>query len=580
MKHSGRPSIAFFFFLLCNAPALMAQLVLGTWQIRHPHPTDYPRSIAHDGEKYVLVDGYGHIYTSVSGRNWEVQPTPGIRPLSGVVFGLDKFVAVGASGSILTSTNGTNWILRLSPTTNDLSKVIFAQDQFVAVGSSGTIITSTNGTEFTLNETGVTNYLRDIAPGPGTLVAAGEASMILVSTNRGEWKKALVTSTNDLRTVAYFNGRYDAGWFSTADPMVWTNNAPQGPHGFIGSIAAASNAIARLKNGWFEISNDGLSWRTNKAIAQGSRWIQVIDDRFYVMGRGIYFGDTRHISFSQRRYSLGEGGSARYHWKIAATTNGYMAFGAPGYEYFVSTNAQSWEAKPELDSALDTSDLLFASLPYAKVDGVGRLDANVVVSDDGKEWKTIRRPESGLYHAAALGSNIVVSGRSNLWITTDRTNWTKLLTKQGPLVAVYETSEWFTWEYQPWITSINVKSNLLAATTEWGEVLLSTNGLNWEFHQTPFFGLRDCTFTPSGILVISWDMIAEANFDNAPHSEMPAAFDFTANAIKFSGPVGYYELQSSSNLSNWTTFQATTTNVNFQMPLTNSQHYFRAFAPY
>jgi hypothetical protein len=67
-------------------------------------------------------------------------------------------------------------------------------------------------------------------------------------------------------------------------------------------------------------------------------------------------------------------------------------------------------------------------------------------------------------------------------------------------------------------------------------------------------GLRDCTFTPSGILVISWDMIAEANFDDAP--------------------------QSSSNLSNWTTFQATTTNVNFQMSFTNSQHYFRALAPY
>lgn len=65
---------------------------LGPWQIGHPHPSDFLRGIAHDGEKYVLIDGYGHIFTSISGRNWRMQPTPWIRPLSGVAFGLDTFV--------------------------------------------------------------------------------------------------------------------------------------------------------------------------------------------------------------------------------------------------------------------------------------------------------------------------------------------------------------------------------------------------------------------------------------------------------------------------------------------------------
>jgi hypothetical protein len=60
MNHSGRARIVFFFLLLCTAPALIAQIILGPWHIRHPHPSDFPRAIAHDGEKYVLIDGYGY----------------------------------------------------------------------------------------------------------------------------------------------------------------------------------------------------------------------------------------------------------------------------------------------------------------------------------------------------------------------------------------------------------------------------------------------------------------------------------------------------------------------------------------
>src|SRR5687768_18465651 len=85
-----------------------AQISLGPWHIRHPHPTDWSRALVHDGEKFVLAGSHGHIFTSVSAHNWSPQSTPIQRPLNSLVYGSNTFVAVGKGGLILTSTNATN----------------------------------------------------------------------------------------------------------------------------------------------------------------------------------------------------------------------------------------------------------------------------------------------------------------------------------------------------------------------------------------------------------------------------------------------------------------------------------------
>src|SRR5688572_9785818 len=59
---------------------------LGPWHIRHPTPTDYGRGLSHDGRKYVLVDGYGNIYTSIGGWNWTGQSSPLVPSLSSIAY--------------------------------------------------------------------------------------------------------------------------------------------------------------------------------------------------------------------------------------------------------------------------------------------------------------------------------------------------------------------------------------------------------------------------------------------------------------------------------------------------------------
>lgn len=188
------------------AQSATGEVVLGPWQVRHPTPTDSGRGLAHDGQKYVLVDGYGGIYTSISGWNWTRQPAPTVSALSSIAHGSNVFVAVGLGGSILTSTNGTNWVQLPSPVTNDLDRIIFANDRFTTVGQGGTVLTSIDGLRFTQLPSPVTNWLHDITAGPGTLVAVGGENTILVSTNSLDWIKAAVTNTPIGATITIFRG--------------------------------------------------------------------------------------------------------------------------------------------------------------------------------------------------------------------------------------------------------------------------------------------------------------------------------------------------------------------------------------
>src|SRR5687767_9833217 len=80
---------------LCCFQVFSSEIPLGPWHIRHPRPADYARALAHDGQKYVLINGYGSIFTSTSGQNWTKQSTPSISYLASLAYGSNLFVAVG-----------------------------------------------------------------------------------------------------------------------------------------------------------------------------------------------------------------------------------------------------------------------------------------------------------------------------------------------------------------------------------------------------------------------------------------------------------------------------------------------------
>ena len=570
--YSGYARIASIVLLLIT-PALLAEVVLGPWHIRHPHPTNFPRSLVHDGEKFVMVDFYGNIFTSISGRNWTLHRPPIVRPLTSIAYGSNTFAVVGNAGTFLTSTNGTNWASIETSTPDNLSKVIFTGDQFVAVGDHGTILSVSLSGETVVHPAITTNRLHDITGGPGTLVAAGDRATILVSTNFAEWKRAVVAATNDFRSIAYFRGSYHNGWFMSSDPMQWTNKIPYDPYRtVVFSLATNSYSIARAYGGYIETSGGGTTF-FRYDVPQRTYRLTTISNEFVALSGGVFFSTEGQFKLVTPEPL------PRYFSSISADTNGYVAFSPFLNLRFISTNGQAWRLKRPEDPEIATNDLAFAKLPFAQA---GR-NATIRVTDDGVQWKDIPKPRFGYpLHAAALGNVIVASGVSELWATTDRTNWVMLMSKLGPPDPSAGNPEGGgQFETYPWVSSINVSSNLLVATTVWGELLLSTNGLDWQVEQTPFMLLDDATFTPTGLLVCSSDLIAETRFDNAPDHPFPATLAVAANRVMFDAPHRYYELQSSSNLTDWQTLLTTSTNTSFDLTVTNTaRSFFRAVAPY
>ncbi|HEX7862341.1 MAG TPA: hypothetical protein VF773_18535 [Verrucomicrobiae bacterium] len=519
-------------------PNSFAQITLGPWHIRHPHPTDWSRALVHDGQKFVLAGSHGNIFTSIPAHNWTAQPTPIQRALNSLVYGSNTFIAVGKGGTILTSTDATNWVSLQSPTTNDLRKIIFTGEHFVAVGDNGTIISSPFRGEFILHTPIATNLLRDVTGGAGTLVAAGDQATILVSTHLGEWKRATVTATNDFWSIAYFKGAFHNGWHSTGDPMLWTNTIPYNPRfTIVYSLATNSQMIARSMGGYIQYSPSGtfLSPATN---VPGRLPLTTISNRFVTLGSAVSFQEATGFVRKTPEFL-----PARFRW-IAADTNGYVGFSSSSEyaHYFTSTNAQSWQRTPVKELTVRTNDLAFATPPFARARAIHPFNSWLEIND-GKGWQSIQHPARDVQHAAAIGDIIVASGvqdlwvSTNLWPATNRFHWKTVMSKIGPIDYSYGQVEGSYYRTHPWVTSISTKSNLLVATTIYGELLLTTNGLDWQIEQTPFETLEDATFTPSGLLVSSYNTIAETYFDNAPDSLMPSSFTASTNQVIFDGPL-------------------------------------------
>ena len=116
-----------------------------------------PDDIAYGSGTYVVVGGYGEIFTSPNLITWTERTSPGVtaNSLHSVTHINGLFAAVGSSGTIITSPDGIIWTVRPSPTSSSLNDVTFGNSTFVAVGSdtiqSDPIIVETVSTPDTPN---------------------------------------------------------------------------------------------------------------------------------------------------------------------------------------------------------------------------------------------------------------------------------------------------------------------------------------------------------------------------------------------------------------------------------------------
>lgn len=572
--------LAFFFLAAVFAMDAIGAVTLGPWQIRQPHPSDYNRDLAHDGKKFVLVDGYGHIFTSISGRNWTLQNTPGLHPLRGVAFGETNFVAVGLDGVIVSSPDATNWVSIASPTTNELLRITHNGRRFVAVGRGGTIVSSADGIQFVSEVAPTLTDLENVAAAPGRVLAVGERT-VLVSTNAGEWKQALVTTTNYFADVTYFNGAYHNGYYASTNPMIWTNRVSGLGSSNVLAVASTTNRIARVLNGKFQSSSDGASWSTGTPRAQ-LYTLTAISNRFQLLGSSqILFGDQANVFTPMDTTLLIQTNVADYFTTIAFNPEGFAVKDVFG-RVFTSKDVQAWRAIPNAagEPLSNFDDVTRGDLPWAR--SVGASPKRVEVTDDGVAWNTIVTPESALQLAATIGNTIVAAGTSNLWATADRTNWTKIKTKEGPVIFVSdEVGGGFHEEKDRWILSFSRGNGMLVATTSWGELLFSADGFQWQTEQTIFRRVDDVAIAPDKLVVAAWGVIAEARLDGGVDPVRETTLRLNSNQLELDGPLRYSEIQWGTNFSAWNLFaKAAGTNTTLQIDQSSEpMQFFRAVRP-
>jgi hypothetical protein len=554
------------------ATSAIHAITLGPWQFRQPHPSDFSVGLAHDGKKFVLADWYGHVFTSISARNWTLQNTPGLHPLRSIAFGGSNFVAVGSAGVILRSQDGTNWVSSVSPTTNDLTCITYTGQRFIAVGQAGTIISSDSGTEFTLDASPLSVDLRNVDTGPGTIVAIGERT-VLVSTNDGPWKKALVTTTNYFSDVAYFKGSYHNGFYASPDPMIWTNRVSGAGLSGVATVAATSNSLARVFAGKLEFSSDGTNWWTAYTPVPGISTLTTISNRFQLVGPAqILFANQFQFVTPMHLELISTAGPISPRPRIGVDSNGFTA-NFKGV-YFTSKDAQSWLQAPIVagQPLPNISDQRIGELPWAQATVLGEVE----VSDNGETWNRISKPER-VYVAAALGNTIIAAGTSNLWATVNRTNWTKIQTKEGPtILTASEGGEAQEMKYR-WIVSLSPGSGKIVATTSWGELLFSQDGFAWQTEQTIFPHIEDAAITDEKVVIVTWRGIAEARLDGGVDAVRATKLRLTSDQLEFEGPLRYHEIQRTTNLATWNVFKTVSTNMIWQIDNSSQpSEFFRA----
>jgi hypothetical protein len=555
-------------------------LQLATWKIRHPHPTALAKALAHDGQKFVLVDGYGYIFTSISGYNWTIQHQAPAA-LNSVAYGNTNFIAVGTNGMILSSPDATNWTILPSPVANELTKVAFAGNQFLIVGSAGTILSSTNGRDFAVHDSNVSSNLYNIVISPAATLAVGPQT-VLVSTNAGEWKQAFVTTTNWFQGAAYLNGKFHNGWYGTTNPMVWTNKINTTGFSNIIAVAATTNGFLRAINRTIHRSQDGVSWSPINVVPSLFS-LTTISNRFQAVGNSsIYFDEGFSFAVQLKPMSshFYRHPDVSFFQMIAADTNGYLAIDA-SRRAFISQNGEYWRPKTDADPEINLYDYGFSTAPFARATNVppffGFGSATTQISDDGVVWQNLSTP-TRTRAVAALGDVIAASDGYRLSVSTNRSTWTTIATNVGPLVYIANEGGGTDIGYSYWISSIHAGHGLIVASTLWGELIWTTNGFDWKTNRTRFQYIDDFAFTPRGVAIVSGRLIAEADFEGIPPPPLQPSFTIRTNQIHFEGSLRLRQIQGAADLETWTAIQTTSTNA--VLPIsTNGQQFFRAVQP-
>jgi hypothetical protein len=484
------------------------------WQNPLPQGNDL-HAVRWLGDQFVAVGSLGTVLTSPDGVDWTLRRFGEVvDALYDVTRGNGWMVAVGPR-VVFRSEDGREWIKTAIP--NDLVTVTFVDGVFWAGGSAPwpnpnnlapSVFRSVDGLEWERVHSAppeLRGYINHIVHTEGRLVAGGGAanlgSLVLWSSVDGEeWTDAVVMGEEPgiLVHMVYGDGRFVA---ATAQHFLFSGRT--GRHGAYWLLTSTDGiewsrvegTLYRRELVYAEdrflsvsgltpsggsdvgLSEDGLSWETLLAPFGYEDWALSIA---HGAGQFVAAGTAGNIwgSVDGREWTRRSGGVVVGQFGFYGLESHTGRLLAAGYTGGVaeSTDGRSWFPHDEPFS-INTKGLRYQGGQFVMVGGYEFGNADIAVSDDGREWEIVLTLEFAGYelydmaYGGPPGAELhVVAGLKDsggaIFTSVDGRDWTERTQTGEP-------------EFAERMYAVAWGAGRFVAVGDGGTVITSETGLEW-----------------------------------------------------------------------------------------------------
>ena len=419
------------------------------------------QNVAYGNGTYVVVGAYftplGNVplvLTSTNGVDWTRHTPPGGHSvLYAVTFGNGIFVANGDSGNFLTSSDGIDWTVhggiheRVQEPAIAILELAFGNGYFLASSvnhsSADYVYYSTNGIDWAagclrcVGPSSAPFHADSFAIGNGQFITANTEGEMFIATDPRQW--SVLRVAEDLNGIAYGAGRFVAVGnrstvLSSSDGRDWTyafggrknSNLPD-----LFGVAFGNNIFVAVGGSgpYMATSRDGSEWVEQNALALGtSEWL-----------RGVVFGNGLFVAAGERiegtathvpKIVISRDGTNWTYPAFTATTTGFNGVGYGNGVYVVVGDQGAIVSSPDGTTwtvrASGTSQTLRAVTFHNGRFLAGGEAGTIVTSTDGANW-SVSSPTSFASRGLGSGNGVIAVGNfqndGRLHYSSDGLGW-------------------------------------------------------------------------------------------------------------------------------------------------------------
>lgn len=413
------------------------------------------------------------------GEDWEIALEVSRLPLNSLAKNENNVVvAVGSNGLIKTSNDGNSWRIT-NGNSDNLYKVKCINNNFFVVGDNGTLLSSTDGYNWSKIYTGVRTNLKDINFYNSTYYLVGDSGTFLSSTDKKNWISNYTGINENIIEMQVFKDELfiisEQGFYKSRD--------------FINFQKLRGEEIFR--NGDIYLSS--LQVGKNKLVLEYKKYIQGIS---YVFIESSYDGNT----WSEKK--LDDSFDSKVIW------NGekFLLYSWNGV--YTSVDGVNWGFDYVNSNYNKPNDLIYYKDEMIAVSSNQNGISDIAKSKDGITFEEVPEVVSAQRYNDIVWGNgnfIVVGNKGNILQSFDGVKWNKLDEEFGSILSVdygpmgyvassvlgkiYFSKNGDVWtlanvpelpDNTTWINYIKWVSDRYISVSEYGEVLSSRDGLNWQ----------------------------------------------------------------------------------------------------